>query len=174
MKRLFCISRVIGLLFFVSSSVQAIDAIYVGGIAGLVALSGPPTAVPYNNALGFGVDVAVRNSTLFDLTGHFQASSHSGGAGGLTVYGGYVSADVHILQTSDFDFTLGVGPGFYFFNTPSASETDFGINAGGAFDVLVDEHLVVGLGVRYNAVFNGPMGGSFTNLNARLGYLFTL
>ena len=69
-----------------------------------------------------------------------------------------------------------MGPGFYVFKSSSASSTNFGLNFGGAVDLLVDDHFKVGLGTRYmtRCLELTAFPGSFWNVTMRVGYLFDL
>lgn len=164
-------------LCVVAGSAQAIDGFYLGGQLGHVGLT-EPTSRTYSNTIGFGIDLGVRTNPLLDLVFSFQRSGHSGGGpDGLTLYSQTVSADFHFGEFNDFEFSLGAGPGFYFFKTNAVTESKFGVNAGSQIDVLVDEHLRIGLGARYHAVFAGSDPGrtaaSYWTVMMRLGYLFS-
>lgn len=143
---------------------------YLGGQLGFVGLSGnlKPT---FSNHLGFSGDLGVRTSSLMDLVFRFHYSSHDGG-GGLQLMSPSLSADLHVGRWMDFDFTLGAGPGFYFFKT-AQTESKFGVHAGAAVDVLVDERLGVGLGTRWNGIFGATStSDSFWTVMMRVGYWF--
>jgi len=150
-----------------TSPLFAIDAVYLGGQVGYVSLTGDP-AKNFPNAIGFGADLGLRTNAFVDIVLSFQTSSHSG----LTAYAPFLSADIHLGQLHDFDFIVGAGPGFYFFKTSSGTDSNFGINVGGAIDAVVDDSIRIGLGSRYHAVFNGNRGGSYWTVMMRLGYLF--
>lgn len=151
---------------------QAIEGIYLGGQIGNVGLTGDMKTF-FNNALGFGVDLGLKTTSPIDVTLSFQTSSHSGIVD-LSIYAPFVSADVHVGQTSDLDFILSLGPGFYTFKAAGASTTKFGIQGGAACDVLVDEKFKVGLGFRYHGIFGSDAGstGSYWTAMARFGYIF--
>jgi len=178
MRKQFCFYSwfwLLGGALLVSSPAKGIEGISVGGQVGFVSLTDPPDVL-YNNALGFGVDIGFRTNALVDLIFSFQRSSHGGsfpGLGSMTLYGQSVSADFHVGRAYDFDFTLGAGPGFYFFSSTLRTDTKFGINFGGAVDLLVDDHFKVGVGTRYYAIFGSTAtSGSFWNVMMRFGYLF--
>jgi len=161
---------------------SAIDAVYLGGQVGNVALTGD-LGNAFSNAIGFGVDLGLRTNSLLDVTAHFQHSSHSGGTDGMSLNDLFLSADVHLLQVNDFDFALAFGPGFYFFNAaaagnlPSLSHTNFGLNFGALGDVVVSDNFRIGLDGRYHAVFGnifGNTGGAFWTIMLRAGVLFEI
>lgn len=147
---------------------QAIEAFYVGGEVGHVGLSGA-AATPYSNTIGFAIDLGARVNPMLDLMFQFMRSSHSG-AGGLTIYGQTVSADFHFFEMNDFDLSIGGGPGFYFMNSGTSSSF-FGLNGGANIDVIVDDHVRVGLGFKYHGVF-GAGSPDFWTTMMRVGYLF--
>jgi hypothetical protein len=151
---------------------KALEGLYLGAEVGNVGLTGDMKTF-FNNALGFGVDLGLKTSSPIDVTLSFQTSSHSG-ITDLSLYAPFVSADIHVGQTSDLDFIVSVGPGFYTFKAGGVSSTKFGIQGGGAVDVLVDEKLKVGLGFRFHGVFGSDAGstGSYWTAMARLGYIF--
>lgn len=173
MKRtLFCrvwTAAVFAVLLGWSTPSKAIDSIYIGGKAGFVGLSGTYSNF-YNNNLGYGLDLAFRTNGIIDLTLGGQTSSQQG----LNIYAGTLSADVHVGQISDFDFMLGAGPGMYEYTIAAQpNQLKFGLNFGGAVDLVIDDHLRVGVGARYHAVFGGDnFTGSFYNIMARFGYQF--
>lgn len=150
-----------------------IDAFYIGGQVGHVGLTGD-AAKTYSNTIGFGVDLGVRTNPLLDLVFQFQRSGHSGGGNGLTLYSQTIAADFHFWEFNDFEFTLGGGPGFYFFATDPKTDTNFGLNVGTNVDVIVDEHVRVGLGWRFHGIFagTGSLGSSYWTAMMRVGYLF--
>jgi hypothetical protein len=164
MKRLL----LLGLLVFsyVNAS-YAVDGIYIGGQVGLVGLTGAVSTGRDNN-IGFGGDLGIRTNSLVDLVFSYQRSTHSG----LTLQSIPISADVHVGNAYDFDFTLGAGPGFYFWDYPG-NGGKFGLNFGGAVDLVVEDHFKVGVGSRYHAVFGGNANaGSYYTIMLRVGYLF--
>lgn len=162
----------IGLLG-VAPSASALEALYLGGQLGHVALTQDP-ARSFVNSLGFGADIGLRTNARVDLTLSFLTSTHSG-PGDLTIYAPFASADFHVAQAYDFDFTVGVGPGFYNFKNAIVSDTRFGLNFGGAVDVILDDHVRVGLGSRYHAALGASgISGNFWTVTMRVGYLFTM
>ncbi len=152
-----------------SAPALAVDAFYLGGQIGHV--TSPANA--FSNAIGFGVDLGVRTNPLLDLVFQIQHSSHNGGAG-LSLNSATVAADFHFWEFNDFEFSLGGGPGFYFMSS-GTSETYFGLHIGSNVDVVVDDHLRVGLGLRYHGVFagSGNSNGSYWTAMMRVGYLFS-
>jgi len=155
------------------SKSSALEALYVGGQLGHVALSGDPAGV-YSNSLGFGGDIGFRTNSYVDMVISLMTSSHAG-PGDLSILAPTLSADVHVGRAYDFDFTLGLGPGFYSFKSGGLSDTKFGLNFGGAVDVLVDDNIRVGLGSRYHlAMGSSGISGNFWTVTMRVGYLFTM
>lgn len=171
MKRFSLFSCLLLIAASLSAPCRAVDSIYIGGQVGLVALSGD-VATHFNNNIGFGGDLGFRTNSLIDLNLSFQTSSHSG----LNLYALPISADVHVGQLYDLDFTLGAGPGFYFWKPGTATtDTKFGLNFGGAVDLIVADHIKVGMGARYHAIFGGTQtAGSYATVMMRLGYMFDL
>lgn len=156
-----------------TSRASALSALYVGGQVGHVALNGDPSLL-YNNALGFGFDLGFRTNAVVDLTASFFTSSHSG-PGDLSILAPTLSADMHVGRVYDFDFVLGLGPGFYSYKSGGISDTKFGLNFGGAVDVVVDESIRVGLGLKYHLAMGASgMSGNFWTATMRVGYLFNL
>lgn len=159
------------LAFLLGRAAWAIDGIYLGGELGYVNLSGNTSI--YSNALGFDVDLGIKTNPILDINFQFGYSSHSGGAG-LTLYHPTASANLHVYQMNDFDLSLGLGPGFYFFKTGAITESDFGLNFGVAGDVVVEEAVHVGIGWQWHKVFGGTIGDNFWDLTMRVGYFFSI
>ncbi len=154
---------------FLSSYAPAIEGIYVGGEVGNVGLSGT-LGQTYTNAIGFGIDLGVKTNSYLDILFHLATSSHSG-AGGLNIYSQTVTGNFHIFEFADIEFTLGLGPGFYFFKTPGITNSSFGINAGGDLNARVDDNIRIGLGGRWNGVF-GQGTGNYITFMMNVGYWF--
>lgn len=155
---------------------SALDGVYLGAQAGFVSPTGNGASA-YKNAVGFGIDLGLRTNPILDLMLGFQYSAHSEnvpGVGDLTSFRQSLTAEIHVARFNDFDVTLGGGPGFYIYKAGGTSDTKFGLNFGGAIDMLVNDTLNVGVGTRYHAVFGttGTQGGFFT-VQMRIGYLFT-
>ncbi|MBM4316214.1 MAG: porin family protein [Deltaproteobacteria bacterium] len=150
----------------------AVDGLYLGGQIGHVALTG--SAATYNNTIGFAADLGFRANPLLDLMFSSQYSSHPGGANGLSVYTETITAQFHVLEANDFDWSLGAGPGFYFFKYSLKTDTMFGLNFGSYLDVKVGDNLKLGLGIRYHKVFRkeGDLGDNLWTLMMRVGYTF--
>ena len=159
---------------FVCTGAKALDAFYLGGQFGYSKLSGD-----YSNgisdAIGFGADLGVRTNGIMDVMASFMTSSHSG-VQDLTTYRQTLSAEVHLAAPYDFDITVGAGPGIYIFKPGVGnSTTKFGANLGAAVDVVIDEHLRVGMGYRFHGIFGSDANaGSLWQVTMRVGYLFTL
>ncbi len=165
MKKMNKIYSTLGVFFlFAAAPALAVDGVYLGGQVGAVGLNGGAT----NTAIGFGVDLGLRANPLVDVIFHFQTSSHSG----LTIYAPHLSAEIHYADVNDFDFTIGVGPGLYFFKALN-TDTNFGLNFGTAVDFKLDEAIRLGLGARYHLVFSPAVGsGNFWSFMFRAGYFF--
>jgi hypothetical protein len=154
-----------------TSPALALDGIYLGAQVGDVTLSGN-NANLYNSAIGYGLDLGFEESSLIDLVLHGQHSNHSGGTlGDLSVTDATISGYLHIIRTGDIDVSLGLGPGFYFFSTPTLSRTNFGLNFGANGDVCLDAFRV-GIGVNYHAVFGSTVGANLWTIMMRVGYVF--
>ncbi|MBI4403103.1 MAG: hypothetical protein HY537_03025 [Deltaproteobacteria bacterium] len=162
--------HVILFLCALSFSVFAIEGFYLGVEGGYVGPLGKAKDT-YNSALGFGADIGVKASPIIDLTLLFQTSSHAGG-GGLNCYMTGVSADFTLGRLNDFEFALGGGPALYLLRPSGEGENRFGIHFGGHADVLIDERVHVGLGLRYHAPFSAATMDSFWTIMARVGYQF--
>jgi len=166
MRKLLVSLAFLGTLVLSNAPANAVDAFYLGGQIGHV--SSPVDT--FNNAIGFGIDIGVRTNPLLDLVLQTQRSSHAGGAG-ISLLSTVVSADFHFWEFNDFEFSLGGGPGFYFINSTTTS-SNFGLHVGSNVDVVVDDSLRVGLGLRYHGVFNSGAGRSYWTAMMRVGYLF--
>jgi len=134
-----------------------------------VGLGGRTKAAGHNNGIGYGLDLGLRSNSLIDLIFKLSRSKHSNN---LTLSSILVSADVRLGEIADFGFTLGVGPGFYFFDTGALTETDFGIHAGVGADLWMEEVIRIGLEFRWNSLFSGTVGDNYWTLMMRLGYVF--
>ena len=151
-------------LSFFSYSAHAVDGVYLGGQIGAVGMTGTRS----DTTIGFDVDLGLRANSIVDVVFHFQTSSHPG----RTVYAPHLSAEIHYADVNDFDFTIGVGPGMYFFNSPVGTDTNFGLNFGTAVDLKLDEAIRLGLGARYHLVFSPAIGNNFWSFMFRAGYFF--
>jgi len=159
--------------FFFSFSAFPLEGLYLGGQIGHVALTGKP-APAYNNTIGFAVDLGLRTNALLDILFSSQYSSHTGGTNGISVYAETLGANFHVLEVNDFDISLGAGPGFYFFKYAAKTDTMFGIHLGTDFDIKAGDHVRVGLGLRYHAVFrkDSDIGDNLWTIMMRVGYSF--
>ena len=156
----------------VAPAAFALDGIYLGAQVGDVTLSGN-TAPLYNSTIGYGLDLGFEESSLIELVLHGQHSNHSGAFGDLSVSDAFISAYLHAIRTGDLDFSLGLGPGFYFFSTQGTSSTNFGLNFGVNGDVCLDAFRV-GLGVNYHSVFGTTIGDNLWTIMMRFGYVFDI
>jgi hypothetical protein len=161
------------LVFVWAAPLCAFDGFYVGGQVGHVGLSGNLTKAPlnYSNTIGFGVDLGFRTNSMLDVIFNSQYSSHSN-TGGIKIFSETLEANYHIWEINDFDFIVGGGPGFYIFNTPSTSNTQFGLHLNSAVDVKATEQLRVGLGFRWHWIFGNTGGDDFYTVMLRFGYYF--
>lgn len=161
-------SLVFGITLFAARPARGVDAFILGGQLGYAGLTGNLSSF-YGNSLVFGADLGFRTSGFVDLVYSFQASSHSETLfGKLTLLSNAVSADFHIGQAYDFDFTLGAGPGLYLLKDSFSSATKFGLHVGGAVDVIVSENISAGLGMRFHSMFDA--GGNFWTVTTRLRF----
>ena len=168
MRKLLVSLAFLGTLVIPNAPANAVDAFYVGGQVGHV--SSPVDTK--SNAIGFGIDLGVRTNPLLDLVFQAQRSSHSGGTG-ISLTSTVVSADFHFWEFNDFEFSLGGGPGFYFIGDSASTTSNFGLHVGSNVDVVVDDSVRVGLGLRYHGVFNSGAGRSYWTAMMRIGYLFS-
>jgi hypothetical protein len=160
MKRLLCS------LLLVAAPAFALDNFYLGVQGGHVGgLTGA------NNAIGFGVDLGAPTGAYLDVMAHIQYSSHGPGAG-ISLFHPTFDAVVHLARNADFDLTLEAGPGFYFLSTAGVSSTKFGLNGGANGDVLLDETIRIGLGIRGHKLFDAVGSDSFYTVMMRIGYQF--
>ena len=159
--------------------VFAIDGLYLGVQGGQVQLLGN-TKDLHDNAIGFGVDIGIRTQSYLDVMFQSQMSTHTGytsvakitKATDLKIYSQTLGANIH-FGTSDFDFTLGGGPGVYFINS-GTSNTYFGLHVAGGADVVVSDQLRLGLQARYHFLFKQELKDDYWSIMARIGYQFDL
>lgn len=146
----------------------AVDGYYLGLSAGHTAITGKSSG-GRSNGLGLNLEASIRANPILDVALNVHYSPHGGG---LTLWGEYISANIHILEANDFDITVGAGPGFYTFKTAD-SETLFGLHGGAAADLMLGDHIRLGLGARFHGVFSGKdTGDNFGTIMARIGYFF--
>ncbi len=156
----------LGMFFYFNSF--AINGLNLGVELGHVGLTGK--AATYGNALGFSAEIGLFASSFWAITSRFGYSSHSQN---FTMMHPSFSADLHFYQIDDFDFSIGVGPGFYFFSRGNDSKTNFGINFGALAQVCLDS-LQLGIGWRWHNIFDPQIGDNFWTVAMRVGYLFEL
>lgn len=178
MKKLHASVLVLG-LFFGASHAVAIEGMYVGGELGHFAYTGESRS-NFNNTIGFGGNLGFRTSALIDLMLGFQYSSFGVTPStvfgeSLTLFSTTATAEFHVGQVYDFDLILGLGPGLYFPASGASSDTKFGINFGGAVDLLVDDNLRVGVGIKAHNVFaSTALFSNYWAITARVGYFFNM
>lgn len=164
MHKIFGTLALLGMALFSAQPAHAVDGVYLGGQVGAVGLTGGST----DTAIGLGVDLGLRANSIVDVVFHFQTSDHTG----RTIYAPHLSAEIHYADVNDFDFTIGVGPGMYFFKTPLVTDANFGLNFGTAVDLKLDDAIRLGLGARYHLVFSPSVGNNFWSFMFRAGYFF--
>ena len=160
--------KIIGILLLLGSfSATGVESIYVGGAIGHVGLTGDASRF-FTNGIGFGLDLGIRTNPLLQVDFSSQISPHGGD---LTLFSETFGANFHFYELSDIDLSAGGGPGFYFFKTAGTPNSYFGINIGGAADVVMAEAFRLGLGFRYHGLF-GNAPGSYWTVMMRFGYSF--
>ncbi len=151
-----------------SSFTFAVDGYYLGLAAGHTTITGKSNG-GRSNSIGLNLEASIRANPILDVALNVHYSPH---AGGLTLWGEYISANFHVLEANDFDITVGAGPGFYTFKTAD-SETLFGLHAGGAADLMLGDHLRLGISARIHGIFAAKdTGDNFGTIMARIGYFF--
>lgn len=164
-------------LFIAVTPVFGIEGYYLGIQGGQVQLLGN-TKDLHDNAIGFGVDIGIRTQSYLDVMFQSQMSSHTGytSAAKITkgpemkIYSQTLGANVH-FGNSDFDFTIGGGPGAYIFNT-GTSNTYFGLHLAGGTDVIVSDQVRLGLQARHHFLFKPELRDDYWSIMARIGYQF--
>lgn len=159
------------LIFLITSTTFALDAVYLGAQVGQLGLTGSSQASS-GNALGYGLDIGLRTGLLWDLTFSSQMSSHTGGTQSLKLYSQTLAMNLH-ADFGEFDISAGMGPGFYTFSR-STSNTYFGLHFDAAGDVAVSDHLRTGLGFRYHALFGETGADDLWSVMMRFGYIFDI
>lgn len=156
--------------FFIPKIAFSIEGVYLGAQLGHVALTGDTTQ-SLTNAIGFGGFVGVKTSSLMDVSFHLQMSSHGGGSG-LTLYAPFISADFLLTKMSELELSVGAGPGLYLLQSTTSS-SKFGLHAGVAADVVLDDRLRLGLHFRYHKLLDSnSLISGWVNTQARMSYQF--
>lgn len=158
-------------LFVCVRSAVALEGIFLGAQLGHVSISGT-IGQRHSSSLGFGLDLGLKTSPLLDIMFRLQTSSHSNN-GGLNIYSQTISADFHVFEVDDFEFSFGLGPGFYFYKFTPVTNSHFGINLGLNADVKIEEAMRLGLGFRRHFVM-GSTADSYMAIMMRFGYWFDL
>lgn len=171
-KVLLFISLFLTFFFGFLPRAYALEGLSIGGHVGHVALTSDLNRT-YNQTIGFGVDLGLTVNSYVDVLFQSQFSSHSGGRDGLKIFSETLGANTHLFQLNDFDFTAQFGPGFYFYNQNSVSDSKFGLHFGVGADVLAGDHLRVGLDWRYHVVFSSGLSLNYWTTMMRLSYVFT-
>lgn len=169
--------KLISFLLLLSAPLFAIEGLYLGVQGGQVQLLGSTNDL-HDNAIGFGVDIGIRTQSYLDVMFQSQMSSHTGYTSpakttkgtDLKIYSQTLGANVH-FGTSDFDFTLGGGPGAYIMNS-TTSNTYFGLHLAGGADVVVSDQIRLGLQGRYHFLFKQELKDDYWSIMARIGYQF--
>ncbi len=150
-----------------SARLLAIDSLYLGGQVGHVGVTGV-LKQPYGNTIGFEGDLGIRNNPIVDVNFNYHYSSHDSN---LKIQHAVITADLNLGELNDFEFLFGVGPGFYFFKTVD-TETKFGLQFNSGANLVVDEVIRLGLGLKWNNVFDAGVGDSYFTFMFRAGYIF--
>ncbi len=153
-----------------TGALAAIEGVVLQANLGHVTLVGGNVTERYASALGFGFEAGIRANPLLDVQFGLRRSSHSG----LSILNPTMSAEFRVSQFYDIEMTAGAGPGFYVFDNGTESDSKFGIQFGGAVDVVVEEVLKFGIGVRYHSVFSPVVGASHWSVLMRIGYTIGL
>lgn len=175
MKKLSLVGLLFAGLTLGASSASAVEGFYLGGQLGHFSFTGESRS-NFNNSIGFGGDIGFRANPLVDLVLGVQYSTYKAIgviASNLNLLTGTMTAEFHLGRLADFDFTIGAGPGLYFADVAGANTTKFGINFGGAADLLVDDHFKVGVGIKAHNIF--ATTNAFSNywtITMRAGYMF--
>lgn len=163
--------------FLLVSPLFGIEGFYIGAQGGQVQLLGN-TKDLHDNAIGFGLDIGLRTQSYLDVMFQSQISTHTGYTStaktiqtqSLKIYSQTLGANIH-FGTTDFDFTLGGGPGAYILNSVS-SNTYFGLHLAGGADVIVSDKIRLGLQTRYHFLFKQELRDDYWSIMARIGYQF--
>jgi len=169
--------KIFFLLFLFVTPLFAIEGFYLGVQGGQVQLLGK-TRDLHDGAIGFGLDIGLRTQSYLDVMFQSQMSTHAGytnsakttKANDLKIYSQTLGANIH-FGTTDFDFTLGGGPGAYIINSAS-SHTYFGLHLAGGADVVVSDKIRLGLQTRYHFLFKQELHDDYWSIMARIGYQF--
>jgi hypothetical protein len=145
-------------VFLFSLPALGIDGLHIGGHIGQVGLTGRTKAAPnsHGNAIGYGVELGVKTNAFIDA---------------LDLSSLLFSAELALGSASDFGFSLGIGPGFYFFKQGATTETNFGIHGSFGGDLWLSDALRAGIVARWNGVFSGTVGDNYWTIMLRVGYL---
>ena len=176
MKKLHLITILFAGLSLGASKASALEGFFLGAQLGHFSFTGESRG-NFGNAIGFGVDLGFRTNGGVDLILGGQYSRHSTIGiipGDCDVLAVPLTAEFHLGRAADFDFTIGAGPGFYYVDAGGANTAKFGINFGGAVDLLVDDNLKVGLGAKAHNIFSPTAAFSnYWTVTMRIGYLFS-
>lgn len=146
---------------------HAIDGVYLGGRLGQFGLTGTNKTL-HGSAIGYGIDLGIRSNAFMDAMIQYSSSSHRA----LNLSSLLFTAELGLGDASEFGFSLGIGPGFYFFDRIGVKNTYFGIHGSLAGDMYLSDALKAGMVFRWNGVFNP--GDNYLSLMLRVGYLFEL
>jgi len=159
------------LCLLLSPDTFGLDSISLGGTVGQVGLTGQ-TSSSHQNAIGFGFDVGLRTNPILDLVFQSQWSSHQGTPQTLKLFSQTVGVLGH-FELNDFDFSLGMGPGFYHYSQGSSS-TYFGLHWDAGADLVLSSALRAGLVFRYHSLFGEQGADDFWSVMMRVGTLIEL
>lgn len=140
----------------------ALDGFYLGGRIGQVELSGS------DGSIGYGLDIGARANSYIDGIIQISSSSHGNN---LTLTSIVPSAEIQLGRVNDFGFTLGLGPGFYFFKQTGISTSEFGLHGSVGGDLWMEDTLRIGVEWRYHSIFSSS---NLWHAMMRVGYLFEM
>lgn len=167
--------KLMAIVLLAVSPLFAIEGLYFGAQAGQVQLRGE-TQTFHDNAIGFGIDIGIRTQSYLDVMFQSQLSTHDGytsaskttKSNSLKIYSQTLAANVHFGNT-DFDFTLGGGPGAYIMSAQQTN-TYFGLHLDGGSDIIISDQFRVGLQGRYHFLFKQELRDDYWSIMARIGY----
>ena len=152
----------------------------IGIDLGQVFLHGNNFGKKYNNSLGFGLRYNYAASDIFELEADFSGSNHSENA--LKIMYSTLGLKTNFIYYDKLVPYATVGLGFYKpriqVQNDIATKTAFGMRLGLGADLLLNEHVSIGVMMNYRNIFssnakllNGnqyDVSGAFTNFLMRL------
>lgn len=152
------------------TSAEAADGFLLGIQGGQVAGPTLSNGTSYTGGLGYGLTAGMVVNPVLNVALSVDHSNHSLIAS-LDLTSASVSADYHFLQVNDFDFSIGAGPGFYFFTVAPLSQNNFGLHGSAAIDVLLSNRFRLGVVGKYHYVFSSTIGGPYWTALMRFTYV---